>query len=88
MRGLAFGAARSSFVDGLNTIILIGAIIAFVAAALTFVLIRQRDFVDVHHAGAGRRAGGGGQRRTGGDGRRRLTPRRGGGRGAAGGRLL
>ena len=50
MRALAFGAARSSFVDGLNTIILIGAIIAFVAAVLTFVLIRQRDFVDVHQA--------------------------------------
>ena len=47
-RGLAFGAARSSFVDGLNTIILIGAIVAFVAAVLTFILIRQRDFVQVH----------------------------------------
>src|SRR5262249_36876685 len=52
LRGLAFGAARSSFVDGLNTIILIGAIVSFVAAVLTFVLIRQRDFVQVHHAGA------------------------------------
>jgi hypothetical protein len=52
LRGLAFGAARSSFVDGLNTIILLGAIVAFVAAVLTFVLIRQRDFVEVHHAQA------------------------------------
>ena len=46
-RGIAEAAAKSSFVDGLNTIILIGAIIAFVAAVLTLLLIRQRDFVDV-----------------------------------------
>ena len=44
-RGLAAGAARAGFVDGLNVVILIGAIISFAAAALTFVLIRQRDFV-------------------------------------------
>jgi EmrB/QacA subfamily drug resistance transporter len=49
-RELAGAAAKSSFVDGLNTIILIGAIVAFAAAVLTLLLIRQRDFVDVHHA--------------------------------------
>ena len=41
---------RAGFVDGLNKVILIGAVIAFAAAVLTLVLIRQRDFV-----GAGRR---------------------------------
>jgi EmrB/QacA subfamily drug resistance transporter len=45
LRELAGGAARAGFVDGLNTVMLIGALIAFAAAALTFVLIRQRDFV-------------------------------------------
>ena len=50
LRELAFGAARASFVDGLNSILLIGAAIAFAAAVLTFMLIRQRDFVDVHPA--------------------------------------
>jgi EmrB/QacA subfamily drug resistance transporter len=52
LRGLAFSAARSSFVDGLNTVLLIGAIIAFAATVLTFVLIRQRDFVDVSRGAA------------------------------------
>ncbi|MBV9337048.1 MAG: MFS transporter [Solirubrobacterales bacterium] len=45
LRGLAAGAAKSGYIDGLNEILLIGAIVAFVAAALTLVLIRQRDFV-------------------------------------------
>jgi EmrB/QacA subfamily drug resistance transporter len=45
LRGIAAGAARTGFVDGLNSVILIGAIVAFAAAALTLVLIRQRDFV-------------------------------------------
>lgn len=38
-------AAAAGFVDGLNLILLIGAIVAFAAAVSTFVLIRQRDFV-------------------------------------------
>ena len=50
LRALAFGAARASFVDGLNSVLLISAVVAFAAAVLTFVLIRQRDFVDVQHA--------------------------------------
>jgi EmrB/QacA subfamily drug resistance transporter len=37
--------ATSSFVDALNHITLIGACVAFAAAALCFVLIRQKDFV-------------------------------------------
>jgi EmrB/QacA subfamily drug resistance transporter len=45
LRGIAAGAARAGYVDGLNAVILIGAVIALVAAVLTFVLIRQRDFV-------------------------------------------
>jgi hypothetical protein len=45
LRGLAFDAARLGYIDGLNKILLIGAVVALAAAALTFVLIRQRDFV-------------------------------------------
>jgi len=45
LRGVAAGAARAGFIDGMNVVILIGALIAFAAAALTAVLIRQRDFV-------------------------------------------
>jgi EmrB/QacA subfamily drug resistance transporter len=45
LEGIAFGAAKIGFVDGLNTVLLIGALVAFVAAVLTLVLIRQRDFV-------------------------------------------
>jgi EmrB/QacA subfamily drug resistance transporter len=38
-------AARSAFVDALNEILVIGAGVAFAAAVLTVLLIRQRDFV-------------------------------------------
>jgi EmrB/QacA subfamily drug resistance transporter len=38
-------AAQSGFVDGLNDILLIGAIVAFAGAALALTLIRQRDYV-------------------------------------------
>jgi hypothetical protein len=37
--------ATSSFVDALNQITLIAMVVAFVAAACCFVLIRQQDFV-------------------------------------------
>jgi EmrB/QacA subfamily drug resistance transporter len=47
LRGVAAGAARAGFIDGLNSVVLIGAVVALAAAVLTFVLIRQRDFVDV-----------------------------------------
>jgi predicted MFS family arabinose efflux permease len=52
LREVAAAAARSGFVDGLNVVLLIGALIAFAAAALTIALIRQRDFVG-HGAEAG-----------------------------------
>jgi EmrB/QacA subfamily drug resistance transporter len=55
LRGLAAGAAHAGFVDGLNTVILIGAVVSFAAALLTFVLIRQRDFVGVGAESAGAR---------------------------------
>ena len=45
LRGLVAETARAAFVNGLNTILLISAIVAFTAAALSFVLIRERDFV-------------------------------------------
>jgi EmrB/QacA subfamily drug resistance transporter len=38
-------AVAHGFVEGLNTILLVGACVAFVAAVSSFVLIRQRDFV-------------------------------------------
>jgi predicted MFS family arabinose efflux permease len=50
LRPLAAGAARAGFVDGLNSVLLIGALVAFAAALLTVGLIRQRDFVEAHHA--------------------------------------
>jgi EmrB/QacA subfamily drug resistance transporter len=45
LRGVAASAAKAGFIDGLNVVLLIGAVIALVAAVLTFILIRQRDFV-------------------------------------------
>jgi EmrB/QacA subfamily drug resistance transporter len=45
LRGLVATAARSALTEGLNTITLIGAAVAFTAAVASFVLIRERDFV-------------------------------------------
>jgi len=45
-RGLIIATARSSYVDGLNTLLLIGAAVAFAAMVLVLVTIRQRDFVE------------------------------------------
>jgi EmrB/QacA subfamily drug resistance transporter len=53
LRGLAAGAARSGFIDGLNEVLLLGALVAFAAAVLTTLLIRQRDFVDATGPEAG-----------------------------------
>jgi EmrB/QacA subfamily drug resistance transporter len=50
LRGLAAGAAKAGFVDALNSVMLIGAIVALVASVLSACLIRPRDFVV---AGAG-----------------------------------
>jgi hypothetical protein len=44
-RGAASAIVASSFIDALNTLLLIGSITAFVAAILTFWLVRTRDFV-------------------------------------------
>jgi hypothetical protein len=38
-------AVRAGFADGLNEILIITAVVAFVAAILSLVLIRARDFV-------------------------------------------
>ncbi|MEO8689466.1 MAG: MFS transporter [Solirubrobacteraceae bacterium] len=38
-------AANQGFVDGLNSILLVGAVIAFAAGAASLALIRERDFV-------------------------------------------
>jgi EmrB/QacA subfamily drug resistance transporter len=46
LRGLVAGTARSALVQGLNTILLVAAIASFAAAAVSFVLIRERDFVE------------------------------------------
>lgn len=53
LRGVAAGAARVGYIDGFNSVLLIGAIVALAASVLTFILIRQRDFVDVTHPEAG-----------------------------------
>jgi EmrB/QacA subfamily drug resistance transporter len=45
LRGLVALTARSALVQGLNTIMLISAVVAFAAAVASFVLIRERDFV-------------------------------------------
>jgi EmrB/QacA subfamily drug resistance transporter len=42
--GIAAHAIRVGFVTGLNDVFLVGAVLVFVAAALTLVLIRSRDF--------------------------------------------
>ncbi|MGO9956063.1 MAG: MFS transporter [Solirubrobacteraceae bacterium] len=43
-RPAAVHAVRAGFADGLNLVFLIGAMLVFVSAALTLVLIRSRDF--------------------------------------------
>jgi EmrB/QacA subfamily drug resistance transporter len=51
-RRQAGGVASQSFADALNDILLIGAVLSFVAAVLVFVLIRREDFVTEDDAGA------------------------------------
>ncbi|HEY2201087.1 MAG TPA: MFS transporter [Solirubrobacteraceae bacterium] len=43
-RPAAVHVVRASFVAGLNDVFLVGAVLAFIGAALTFVLIRTKDF--------------------------------------------
>jgi EmrB/QacA subfamily drug resistance transporter len=50
---LAEHVARASFTAGLNEILLVAAVIAFVSGVLAFVLIRGKDFVQHQPAGAG-----------------------------------
>jgi len=50
LRGLLAATARSALVQGLNTILLISAIVAFAAALVSFALIRERDFVNAEEA--------------------------------------
>nr|MBA3263496.1 MFS transporter [Thermoleophilaceae bacterium] len=38
-------AARRAFIDGLNEILIVAAVVAFVGGVLAFALVRSRDFV-------------------------------------------
>jgi EmrB/QacA subfamily drug resistance transporter len=53
VRGAVIHAAQVGFVDGLNTILLVGAIVALAGAALALVLIRQRDYAGAETGVAG-----------------------------------
>src|SRR5262249_10182271 len=44
-RGMSAYDARFAFIDGLNSILLVAAIVLFVGAVLAFLLVRQKDFV-------------------------------------------
>ncbi|MFL5915053.1 MAG: MFS transporter [Gaiellaceae bacterium] len=50
LRGLVAESAHAALVGGLNTILLVAAIIGFAAAATSFLLIRERDFVEAESA--------------------------------------
>jgi EmrB/QacA subfamily drug resistance transporter len=45
-RGLLLSAAKASYVDALNTILLVGASVAFIGMLVALTTIRQRDFHD------------------------------------------
>ena len=45
LRATVAHAARGGYIDGLDTILLVGAVVAFTAAVLALALIRPRDFV-------------------------------------------
>jgi EmrB/QacA subfamily drug resistance transporter len=45
-RGLLLGAAKASYVDALNTVLLVGAAVAFIGMVVALTTIRQRDFHD------------------------------------------
>jgi hypothetical protein len=38
-------AAQRAFIDGLNEILIVGAVVAFVGGILALALVRRRDFV-------------------------------------------
>jgi hypothetical protein len=51
MRATVAHTTQAGFVDGLNSILLVGALLAFGAAVLTAALIRQQDFVSAETEG-------------------------------------
>jgi EmrB/QacA subfamily drug resistance transporter len=51
MRATVAHTTQAGFVDGLNSILLVGALLAFGAAVLTAALIRQQDFVSAETDG-------------------------------------
>jgi EmrB/QacA subfamily drug resistance transporter len=48
LQAIVFGAARAGYVDALNSVLLIAAVVAGVATLATLATIRQRDFYVVH----------------------------------------
>jgi EmrB/QacA subfamily drug resistance transporter len=52
VRGLVAGAARRAFIEGLNEILVVAALVAFVGAVLAVVLVRRRDFATAPAAAA------------------------------------
>jgi hypothetical protein len=46
-RGVVEQAARRAYIEGLNEILVVAAVLAFVGAALALLLVRRRDFVTV-----------------------------------------
>ena len=53
VRGLVADASRRAFIDGLNEILIVAAVVAFVGAALAVLLVRRRDFVTAPADAAG-----------------------------------
>ena len=47
VRGVVEQAARRAYIEGLNEILVVAAVVAFVGAALALLLVRRRDFVTV-----------------------------------------
>ena len=45
-------AAQRAFIDGLNEILIVAAVVAFMGGALAFALVRSRDFVASQMAAA------------------------------------
>jgi EmrB/QacA subfamily drug resistance transporter len=47
-RGLATDAAHEAYIDALNELFIVGAVIAFAGAVCALVLVRRRDFISAH----------------------------------------
>jgi EmrB/QacA subfamily drug resistance transporter len=47
-RGLATDAAHAAYIDALNELFVVAAVVAFAGAAFALVLVRRRDFVGAH----------------------------------------